>query len=910
MKSLMMTGGGLIALLGVSLLPMDDAANLETTASAQKKKPAANRRATKGLVALYDFQATRGTLVKDRVGGGGDLRVNDKDAVTRTKGALTIRKNTVIRSTRPPAKLIAALKKSNAITVEAWVQPANTKQTGPARIVSLSKNTSERNFTLGQERNKYEFRLRTARTSKNGTPALSSNSGAASTKLTHIVYSRDNRRRARLFINGKLNSDRRTFGKFNNWGSSYRLTLGNEVTGERSWLGTFYLVAIYSRELTTEEIAGNFRAGPGVGAKELLLARRRARLNEKLFTDRVVPLLARRCLECHGWKSKKGKLDLTRKFTAMRGGEGGKVILPGNAEKSPLYQSIKSHDMPKNRTPLSNIEKQVFKVWIDRGAHWPLRYIDEETYAVKRDASANYLRRLTVTEYINTVRDTVGVDIAKEARETLPRDLRADGFSNTAYNLGVDLGHVRAYSNLAEKIVAKINVAKFAGRFSKSRAFSDANLRTLIAGMGKWLLRGPLTKREVDHFMKIPQAVRKEKGTFNEAAAFVIEAMLQAPRFVYRMEIQQGNGELRPAGEYELASRLSYILWGTSPDAELMRAAEAGELSDPKKAAAQVKRMLADKRAVARSSHFIVEWLNLNRLDNLRPNAKRFPKWDQKLAGDMRAETLAFFEEIAWKQNRPLSDLFNAQVTFLTPRLAKHYGVPPGAAGGLAPNQSRRAAAGGLPRYNLKNINSRGGLLTHGSVLTIGGDEASMVTRGLFVLHNLLDGEVEDPPPCVDTTPVPTKPGLSQRGVALARIANKACGGCHSRFEPLAFGLEKFDGLGSFHNVDHHGNKLRDDGEILFPGSPKPVGYKSSAELMNLLAKSDRVRHTLTQKITQWALGRPLRKEDKPIFERVHQAAWRNGGRYRDIMTAIVMSDLVRKTRTEKPKAVRRKYSK
>src|SRR5690606_18437353 len=163
---------------------------------------------------------------------------------------------------------------------------------------------------------------------------------------------------------------------------------------------------------------------------------------------------------------------------------------------------------------------------------------------------------------------------------------------------------------------------------------------------------------------------------------------------------------------------------------------------------------------------------------------------------------------------------------FATPELAKHYGIKP---------QGKD-----LAKYDLSSVPSRGGLLTQGAVLTVGGDEASMVTRGLFVLHGLLRGVVKDPPPCVDTTPVPSQPGRTQRAIAEVRIANANCGGCHAHFEPLAFGLEKFDGLGSFHEKDKHGNTLREDGEILFPGSAQSVKYDSSEELMNLLAKSDR----------------------------------------------------------------------
>jgi len=330
---------------------------------------------------------------------------------------------------------------------------------------------------------------------------------------------------------------------------------------------------------------------------------------------------------------------------------------------------------------------------------------------------------------------------------------------------------------------------------------------------------------------------------------------------------------------------MSYILWGGPPDRELMRAADEGELYERSAVEKQVNRMLQDPRAVERSSQFIAQWLNLARLSNLNPNRKKFPKWNDTLAADMREETLAFFKDVAWKQNRPISDLLNAQMTYATPRLAEHYGL--------------KSKGPGLVRYDLSTVPARGGLLTQGSVLTIGGDDASMVTRGLFVLHDVLRGMVKDPPPGLDTTPVPAKPGLSQRRISERRIANVSCGACHSKFEPLAFGLEIFDGLGAFNDQDEHGNELRDDGEILFPGAAKPVKYQSSAELMDLLAESDRVRETLTWKVTQFALGRPLAAADARTVGQIHTAAQKNGGTYSSLISAIVMSDLVQLTRTE-----------
>ena len=156
---------------------------------------------------------------------------------------------------------------------------------------------------------------------------------------------------------------------------------------------------------------------------------------------------------------------------------------------------------------------------------------------------------------------------------------------------------------------------------------------------------------------------------------------------------------------------------------------------------------------------------------------------------------------------------------------------------------------------------------------------------------------VKDPPPCVDTTPVPTDEGLSQRAIAEKRIANRSCGGCHEKFEPLAFGLEKFDGLGGFHQIDHHGNPLREDGEVLFPGDPAATPYRSSAELMNLLANSKRVKETIAWKLAQFSMGRALQVSDLPAMEKICFESEKDGGTYQALIEAIILSDLVQTTR-------------
>lgn len=1116
----------LAVMLGVveNQKPVADGAQATAESNAENSKDNASESPTRvasGLQAYYDFSDDDGPVVKDRSGVGEplDLRITNMKAVRRSKGALDVRGKTEIRTEKPAARLINAVRATGELTIEAWIQPTNTNQNGPARIVTLSGNTVDRNFTLGQDGDHYEVRLRSTNTSNNGIPATTSAAKTAQNKLTHIVSTRNRSGRAHIYVDGKQAADKAISGSTSNWNQSHRLAIANELTGDRPWLGTYRLVAIYNRALRPHEIQRNFKAGADVQGRPMLAAKAADDPAAELFENEIAPLISKHCLECHDSASKKGGLDLSRKTAALAGGDGGKVIFAGKASESPLYESVASDEMPKKRPPLSVLEKKLLKEWIDAGAAWSTDEIDPKAHKRDRRACAVWIRRLTIPEYIETVRSAVGVDVEKEAREILPRDLRADGFSNTAYNLNVDLKHVEAYARLAAIIVERMDVKSFAARFSNKRSLTDDAMRDLIEKMGRRLLRGPLEGREVDVFRGISTTVASAGGDFDEAVSFIIEAMLQSPRFLYRIENQQGDGTAWPVGQYELASRLSYIIQGGPPDEALMKAADAGELSDRAKVLGHVRRMLDDPRAVERSTRFVDEWLNLSRLDNLSPNSEKFPEWNKQLAADMRAETRAFFVDVAWKQNRPLSDLFNAQVTFLTPQLAKHYGLKPqdaetipqpgplanlpksgarglvalytfeGAAGNLvrdtsgvgeplnlkienasavnrgkaelnvkgktliasagpankliasarksnavtlevwitpgglkqtgpariltlssgtgernftlgqdgdrfdvrfrttktdgngipsvasppgavkqrltqvvytrdstgraklyidgeqkaagnidgdlsnwkggfrlglanettgdrpwlgtyhrvaiydralSPMELKSAAAPGLVRYDLSSVPERGGLVTQGAVLTVGGDEGSMVARGLFVLHDVLDGEVKDPPPCVDTTPVPTKPGLTQRDIALGRIANQACSNCHKRFEPLAFGLGKFDGLGTFHEKDKHGNKLRDDGEILFPGREKPVSYNSSAELMNLLADSDRVKRNITWKATQFAVGRPITARDAPVLERIHETTWKNGGTWRDLVTAIVTSDLVQTTRTEK----------
>ncbi|MFK7769308.1 MAG: DUF1592 domain-containing protein [Mariniblastus sp.] len=884
------------------------------TPLAVAQEVAKKKRINSGLILLYDFAAVTGNSIVDVSGNKPELRakVQDEDAVSFSGGAVEFKSQGIIKSNNITPRVAAAVIRSGEVTLEAWVQPANLSQKGPARIFTYSRNSNDRSFTIGQDGNKFEFRVRSTQTSNNGIPSLTSSAGSAKTELTHLVYTRDRTGRTRIYINGELDVEKTMPGDLTNWTADFHLGIGNEMSGDRPWLGKINLLAVYQRDLLPHEVRHQFEAG--ASAPTTVVRNRMTKTpvaSNDEFVSKVAPILAQHCLECHDSATKDGGLDLSTKKSAFAGSDSGPAILPGKPYESAFWTQVVSNEMPQERSPLSSEQKQILKEWIDSGAKWSGGKIDPSLGTASEKSSKVWVRRLTIEEYIATVKATVKVDISSEAKSILPADLRADGFKNTAYNLGVDLKHVSAYAQLAELIVQRMDTPEFLDEMGDktSDEFSTESIRPLVGVIGKWLFRGPLEDHDFNVYLEIATTVETAGGDKVEAVNFILEAMLQSPRFIYQIESQRGDGSRYPVGDYELASRLSYILWGASPDKELIAAVERGEFYDRSGVAKQVERMLDDPRVIDRSVEFLSQWLDLDRLDNIQPNAEMFPNWDPVLAGDMRAETTEFFKEVVWNQNRPLVDILNAQVTFATPRLAKHYGLK-STTRMTTTKSSRVGMSRAQIRFDLATNPARGGLLTHGSVLSIGGDEASMVTRGLFVLKDLLRGSIKNPPTGVDTTPVESKPGLSQRIVSEQRIADASCGSCHSKFEPLAFGLERFDGLGGYAEKDKYGNALREDGEVLIPGEAKPIPYSTSAELMDLLAKSERVKESLTWKVTQFAIGRPLNQLDIPLVKKIHQEAERlekengrgngnSGATYRSLISAIVLSDLVLTTQTE-----------
>ena len=502
------------------------------------------------------------------------------------------------------------------------------------------------------------------------------------------------------------------------------------------------------------------------------------------------------------------------------------------------------------------------------------------------DPGPNLARRLTVLEYGNTVADLLGVDIRPEATEQLPPELRADGFTNTSSGLITTLGHIEAYDTLATIAVERIpDLSGFVGEYTSCQEFTPQCESEFVENFGLRAFRRPVSEDERDALVSVFSAAQDENETFADGAGLVTQAMMQSPAFLYRLEDEVSGNGARELGGYALATRLSYLIWAGPPDTALLDAAGADSLRSDAEVEAQVDRMLADPKARAASQAFVDDWLNLARLNGLPRDPELFPDWTTNIADAMVDETHSFFDALVWDDVRPLMDLFVGQEAWLTPELATYYGLEP--------------QGEGMQRYDVSDRPERGGLLTQGSMLTIGGNESSMVARGLFIFESVLCQHPTSPPPGVDTVPPDIEPGSSQRDISEVRTTDSTCASCHLQFEPLSWGLGRYLADGTFAEQDHLGNLLREDGFLRLPGSADELPYENSAEMMTLLAEADATRECMASKTTQFAIGRALTGDDDCTMEQLQTRFAQSDGTWRDLVVAIALSPGFRSVRVE-----------
>ena len=396
--------------------------------------------------------------------------------------------------------------------------------------------------------------------------------------------------------------------------------------------------------------------------------------------------------------------------------------------------------------------------------------------------------------------------------------------------------------------------------------------------------RGPVSTEEFEGLMRFFE-IGREKGGFEPGVRMAIEALLASPRFIFRME---GAPALLRAGEryriadHELASRLSFFLWGAAPDGPLLAEAARGRLSEPAVLDAQVRRLLADPRSEALATRFAGQWLRLQDVEKVRPDSLAYPHWDQSLALALRRETELFFDSLV-REDHPVLALLTADWSFVNERVARHYGMP-----NLVGSHFRRVA---MPP-------ERRGILGHGSMLlqTSTADRTSPVNRGRWVMEVLLGSPPPAPPPNVpELEEVSVGHGgrlLTVRERMEEHRANPACNSCHRVIDPLGLALENYDVTGKW-RIKDHGVPIEPAGE-LYDGTPidGPAGLRAA-----LLKHQHAVLLSFTESLMTYALGRRVEVYDMPTVRRIVRDAATEDYRISSFVLGIVRSPAFRMSR-------------
>ena len=397
--------------------------------------------------------------------------------------------------------------------------------------------------------------------------------------------------------------------------------------------------------------------------------------------------------------------------------------------------------------------------------------------------------------------------------------------------------------------------------------------------------RRPVTEPDLQAPMKFYHDARAENG-YEAGIEMALRSVLVSPEFLFRVE--QDPAGVAPASAYrisdlELATRLSFFLWSSIPDDELLDAAAHGKLRNPAALERQVRRMLADSRSRSLVTNFAEQWLYLRNLDSAHPDMRAFPDFDDNLRQAMRQETEMFFESVM-REDRSILDLLRADYTFLNERLAKHYGIP-----NVYGSRFRRVTFGPEPVGGFGPDALRGGLLRQGSILTVTSyaTRTSPVIRGKWILSNILG--VPPPPPPAAVPPL--KEGaaagaaVSMRERMAQHRANPACSGCHQLMDPVGFTLENYDAVGRWRTAEE-GKSIDASG-----GLPDGSKFEGVAGLERaLLSRPEVFAGVFSEKLLTYGLGRGVESYDAPAVRAVVRGARTNDFRFSSFILGIVSS--------------------
>jgi hypothetical protein len=411
--------------------------------------------------------------------------------------------------------------------------------------------------------------------------------------------------------------------------------------------------------------------------------------------------------------------------------------------------------------------------------------------------------------------------------------------------------------------------------------------RQIISRLGGDAYRRPLSDGEIDRLMPFYEK-GAAKGGFEGGVRAALEAVLASPHFIFRLEKEPAGarpGESYRVADVDLASRLSFFLWGALPDHELLTLAEQNKLSAPATLEKQARRMLADPRAAALGSRFAAQWLRLQDVEKVHPDPNFYPDYDDNLAAAMRRETELFFNHLV-REDRSLLELYSANYTFVNERLARHYGIP-------------NVSGGEFRRVEYPD-ETRRGLLGQGSVLvqTSLANRTSPVLRGKWVMEVLMGTPPPPPPPDIPTLEetVASKNGrmLTTRERMEMHRANPTCNACHRFMDPIGLALDNFDVTAKWRTREN-GMPLDTKGDY-YDGTP----VSTPAELLRALtARPVPLVRTFTENLLAYALGRRTETFDQPTIRAIARAAAANDNRLSSFILGVIKSDAFQRRRAE-----------
>jgi hypothetical protein len=611
------------------------------------------------------------------------------------------------------------------------------------------------------------------------------------------------------------------------------------------------------------------------------------------FKD-VAPLIDRYCLHCHDSDGASGGVVMDNFRDDAPDAEGHRSLWVRVADV------LRSNSMPPDGEPRPDpTELETINSWLDVVA-----------FAGDHSYGAVTLRRLNRVEYNNTIRDIIGLDL--RPADEFPSDDIGYGFDNIGEVLATSPVLVERYLAASDSVIGaafrspearkrimnppadsfprafrryKPPVRSFADkRVFVPRVVKDPELERqqhiydILRAFTDRAFRRPATHDELTRLLGIVLSAEKDGEGPEPAIQIALRTVLVSPHFLFLVESVPGEDPSSPPlpeNDFDLAARLSYFLWSSMPDEDLLRTAARGGLRHGANLETQVKRMLGDRRSHALAESFWGQWLQTRNLAEFAPDPVLFPEFDEPLRAAMLRETELFCASIQ-DEDRSLLEFLDADYTFVNERLARHYGIP-----GVEGEGFRRVSLAGTPRR---------GVLTQASVLAVTSNptRTSPVKRGRWILENILGAPPSPPPSGVEA--LQEGKGAGPSGTLRDRMerhrTEPGCASCHRRMDPLGFSLENFDAIGGW-RTDDGGGPVDPSGKL--PGGKEIRGPSGLRAVLS--SRRDAFARCLVEKMLTYALGRGLRRSDRRDVDRIAAKLARDGYRFSALVVAVVESE-------------------